>query len=144
MEKNSFEFRVYPYYHGNDEASKSTPFVDEMELNKDGKVVVTGQRNVDELIQSFEAECDINNIILRHIELGTLAELGLGEFTDKVVDVSNIPQDLNTMNQQVSDARKIYTNLNDQQKALFKDYDDFVLNFDKLFKKQESEVANNE
>ena len=144
MEKNSLEFRVYPYYHGNDEASKCTPFEDEMELDKDGKVIVTGQRNVDELIQSFEAECDINNIILRHVELGTLSELGLGDYSERIVDVSAIPQDLNTMNQQVSDARRIYSNLNDQQRALFKDYDDFVLNFDKLFKKDVSEVTANE
>lgn len=143
MEK--LKFRVYPYYHGNDDHSVSTPYEDDWQLDENDKPFIAGQINVDELIQSFEMECDINNIIAQHLAVGTLSDLAVTADNEQVVDVSNIPSDINTQNDMALKTKKIYDSLNDEQKALFNGFEDFLLNFDKLFKNNNnSEDVNNE
>lgn len=143
---DKISFRVYPYYSGNDESAKSTPFEDDWELDEHGIPFISGQTDVNEMIQSYEKECDINTIIAQHLALGTIGELAC-ESTDDLVDVSNLPDDLNSKNELAGRAKKIYDSLTSEQKALFTGYDDFIVNFDKLFKVNENnddEVNNNE
>lgn len=150
MEKSKvFDFRVYPYYTGNNDVScDGSPYEDDWQLDENGIPYIAGQINVDEMIQQYEKECDINHIIAQHMALGSLAELGISKdsISDKIIDVSNMPEDLNSMNEARVKAEKMYNCLTSEQKALFTGFEDFVSNFDKLFVKKDdnSEVENNE
>lgn len=150
MEKSKkINFRVYPYYVGNDNIScDGSPYEDDWQLDENGQPFIVGQVNVDEQIQQYAKECDINNIVAQHIALGDIASLGVGADESKFIDVSNIPNDLNTLNQKRLEAYKTFKLLNPEQRALFSDFDDFMLNFSKLFVKNDDvkkeEVKENE
>lgn len=145
MEKvEKLNFRVYPYYVGNDEHSICSPYEDDWELDENEQPIIVGQTNVDEMIQSYEKECDINNIIAQHIALGTMEELSVSPQDDSIVDVSNIPNDINTQNAKAKQVAEFYNSLTKEQKALFNGYDDFLLHFDKLFKNVDEHVENSE
>lgn len=146
MEK--LNFRVYPYYTGNDDAHEGSPYEDDWQLDDQGVPYIAGQINVDEMIQSYARECDINVVIAQHLALGDLSSLAYHSDDSKVVDVSGVPDDLNTLNNKRRELYSIYSSLNTEQKKLFSGFDDFVINFNKLFKQvekpEESEVNNNE
>ena len=132
MEK--LNFRVYPYFTHDDVEKNVSPQEADWQLDENGVPFIAGYYDVNDLIQQYEPEVDINNIIARHMATGTLEDLAVNAENDSIVDVSNIPSDINSQNAMAKNAYNIYNSFNDEQKALFTGYDDFLINFDRLFK----------
>lgn len=138
------EIRVYPYYIGNDEGMEYSEEVENWELNEDGVPYVNGYTNIQEYIQSFADECDINKIILSHLD--EASKLELRDKGDALVDTSVIPDSIHDIYAKSDFAQAFYNSLSDEQKALFKNYDEFVEKYDILFKQNpiEKEVKKDE
>lgn len=139
MKKDNLVIRVYPYYAGNDVAISHPEEIETYELDENGIPFVSGKTNVQEQIQSYADECDINNIILSHLDAGTIDELRANG--DNIVDYVGVPTDLNTINAKVKAGKEFYENLPDDKKSLFANYEDFMKKYELLFSKP---VENNE
>lgn len=144
MSVDKFNFRVYPYYNGDEyKGLEFSNMVDDWALDVNDQPYIKGQYDAQELIQSFEKECDINNIVAQHVAIGDLQSLSVDPDKSKFVDISNVPDDLNTLNAQKMGLYKIYNSLNADQKALFTDFEDFIQNSSKLFKVDNKSKDNN-
>ena len=141
---DKIDIRVYPYYKGDDSGKSYSEEVPVWELNENGEPSITGYTNIQEYIQSFADECDINKIILSHLGADDLA--ALADKGDAIADTSIIPDSIHDIYKSGDYARDFYNSLSPEQKALFKNYDEFTQKYTELFNKNpiESEPKDNE
>lgn len=90
----------------------------------DEGLVETGKIDLDEYINSFAAECDINVILTKYLN-GDISVLNKSAGT--YADVSNIPTDVHQMYNIINYSEAVYANLTNDQKAAFNnDYETFL------------------
>lgn len=127
-------FRHLPYVSKN--LSVTYPdTIDVYELDeKEGVIKVVGQHNIQEEIDSYADEVDINNIIARCVDPSVLSCIG----DDSEYDLTVLPEDINSRNAvmeaKFGTAYKIFDGLEPEQKAKFKSFSDFLNRYEEIFK----------
>lgn len=112
-------------------------------VNDSGEVYIKGYTNQQNEIDSYKEGCLLENIIKRYaLEPELLCDTGNG-----FVDVSDVPTDPSKLISQSQFAMNYYLSLSEEDRAKFKDFNDFAEKYMILFQKQtenKTEVTDNE
>lgn len=112
-------------------------------VNDSGEVYIKGYTNQQNEIDSYKDGCLLENIIKRYaLEPELLVDKGNG-----FVDVSDVPTDPSKLITQSQFAMNYYLSLSEEDRAKFKDFNDFADKYMILFAKQtdtKTEVSENE